>query len=71
MMKTLAKHSKRERNRVKDFIHKLTTTLAKEFKGYILKIGFFLTGKLLKKRLVLAFMVLSHRSMRFLSPKVL
>ncbi|MEM3597289.1 MAG: putative zinc-binding protein, partial [Candidatus Bathyarchaeia archaeon] len=36
-------------------------------KSLILKIGFFLTGKLLKNLLVRAFMVLNQRSMRFLS----
>ena len=32
--KVLAKYSKRERNRAKDFIHKLTTLIAVKFKGY-------------------------------------
>ncbi len=31
----LAKYSKRERNRVRDFIHKLTTFLSRKYEGYI------------------------------------
>jgi len=31
----LAKYSRRERRRAEDFIHKLTTNLAREFKGYV------------------------------------
>jgi putative transposase len=34
LRKVLAKYSKRERNRAKDYIHKLTTFIAREFKGY-------------------------------------
>lgn len=33
-------------------------------KSLISKMGFFFAGKLLKKRLVFAFIVLNHRSMR-------
>jgi putative transposase len=33
--KVLAKYSKREKNRAKDFIHKLTTQISKEFKDFI------------------------------------
>jgi len=35
LRKVLAKYSKRERTRAKDYIHKLTTFMAKKFKGYI------------------------------------
>jgi len=35
LRKVLAKYSKREGNRTKDYIHKLTTFMANEFKGYI------------------------------------
>jgi putative transposase len=35
LRKVLAKYSKREGNRAKDFIHKLTTFIAGKFKGYI------------------------------------
>ncbi|MDM7274739.1 MAG: transposase [Thermoprotei archaeon] len=35
LRKVLEKYSRRERNRAKDFLHKLTTSLAKSFKGYI------------------------------------
>ena len=34
LRKALAKYSKRERDRAKDYIHKLTTFMANEFKGY-------------------------------------
>jgi len=34
LRKVLAKYSKRERTRAKDYIHKLTTFMANEFKGY-------------------------------------
>ncbi|GBC73526.1 hypothetical protein HRbin04_00929 [archaeon HR04] len=34
LLKAILKYSKREKNRSKDFIHKLTTFLAKKFKGY-------------------------------------
>jgi putative transposase len=34
LRKVLAKYSKRERNRAKDYIHKLTTFMARKFKGY-------------------------------------
>jgi len=34
LRKVLAKYSKRERNRAKDYIHKLTTFIARGFKGY-------------------------------------
>ncbi len=34
LKKVLANYSKRERNRAKDLLHELTTTLAKKFKGY-------------------------------------
>jgi len=33
--KILAKYSRRERNRASDFLHKVTTSLSREFKGYI------------------------------------
>jgi putative transposase len=35
LRKILAKYSRREGDRAKDFIHKLTTDIAREFKGYI------------------------------------
>jgi len=35
LRRVLAKYSKREKNRAKDYIHKLTTSLARRFKGYI------------------------------------
>jgi putative transposase len=35
LRKVMERYSGRERNRSKDFIHKLTTSLAREFKGYI------------------------------------
>ncbi|MGQ9781299.1 MAG: hypothetical protein ACUVQ8_03455 [Nitrososphaeria archaeon] len=35
LRKILKKYSRREGNRAKDFIHKLTASLAKKFKGYI------------------------------------
>jgi putative transposase len=35
LRKVLAKYSRRERNRSKDFIHKLTTSIAGEFEGYV------------------------------------
>jgi putative transposase len=35
LRKILAKYSKREKNRAKDFIHKLTTFMSRKFKGYI------------------------------------
>jgi putative transposase len=34
LTRVLAKYSKRERNRAKDYIHKLTTFIARGFKGY-------------------------------------
>jgi putative transposase len=34
LRKVLAKYSNRERNRTKDFVHKLTTFMANRFKGY-------------------------------------
>jgi putative transposase len=34
LRKVLAKYSKRERNRAKDYIHKLTTFMARKLKGY-------------------------------------
>ena len=34
LRKVLAKYSKRERTRAKDYIHKQTTFMANEFKGY-------------------------------------
>jgi len=34
LRRVLAKYSKRERNRAKDYIHKLTTFIARGFKGY-------------------------------------
>jgi putative transposase len=43
LRKVLAKYSNRERNRAKDFIHKLTTHMARKFKGYIH--GFEYLGK--------------------------
>jgi putative transposase len=35
LRKILAKYSKREKDRAKDFIHKLTTFMSRKFKGYI------------------------------------
>jgi len=35
LRRILVKYSKREENKVRDFLHKLTTFLAKEFKEYI------------------------------------
>jgi len=35
LRRVLAKYSKREKDRTKDFIHKLTTSIARKFKGYI------------------------------------
>jgi putative transposase len=35
LRKILAKYSKREKNRAKDFVHKLTAFMSKKFKGYI------------------------------------
>ncbi|MEM4477737.1 MAG: transposase [Candidatus Korarchaeum sp.] len=35
LREVLAKYSRRERNRAKDFVHKLTTSLSREYKGYI------------------------------------
>jgi putative transposase len=35
LRRVLAKYSKREKSRAKDYIHKLTTSLARRFKGYI------------------------------------
>ena len=35
LRKVLAKYSRRERNRSKDYIHKLTTSIAREFEGYV------------------------------------
>jgi len=35
LRKVLAKYSKREKDRAKDFTHKLTTFMAMKFKGYI------------------------------------
>jgi len=35
LRKVLAKHSRREKNRAEDFIHKLTTHMVRKFKGYI------------------------------------
>lgn len=35
LKKALVKYSRRERNRAKDFAHKLTTMLARAFKGYV------------------------------------
>jgi putative transposase len=43
LRRVLAKYSKRERNRAKDYIHKLTTFIARGFKGYIH--GFEYLGK--------------------------
>jgi len=34
LRRVLAKYSRRERNRVRDYLHKLTTFMAKEFRGY-------------------------------------
>jgi len=35
LRKVLAKYSKRERNRAKDYTHKLTTSMARAFEGYV------------------------------------
>jgi putative transposase len=35
LRKVLEKYSRREKDRTKDFIHKLTTSITREFKGYI------------------------------------
>jgi len=35
LRKVIEKYSKREKDRAKDFIHKLTTSIARKFKGYI------------------------------------
>jgi putative transposase len=35
LRKVLAKYSRRERNRSRDFIHKLTTSIASEFDGFV------------------------------------
>ncbi|MEM1674823.1 MAG: transposase [Candidatus Bathyarchaeia archaeon] len=35
LRRVLAKYSRRERNRARDFIHKLTTFLSREYEGYI------------------------------------
>jgi putative transposase len=35
LRRVLTKYSKREKDRAKDFIHKLTTSIARKFKGYI------------------------------------
>ncbi|MEM3481350.1 MAG: IS200/IS605 family accessory protein TnpB-related protein, partial [Candidatus Korarchaeum sp.] len=35
LKRVLAKYSRRERNRAKDFVHKLTTSLSREYRGYI------------------------------------
>jgi putative transposase len=35
LRKVLARYSRRERNRAKDFVHKLTTLIASEFEGYV------------------------------------
>lgn len=35
LKRILTKHSEREKNRTRDFAHKLTTFLAEEFKGYV------------------------------------
>ena len=43
LRKVLAKYSKREKDRAKDFIHKLTTHMVRKFKGYIH--GFEYLGK--------------------------
>jgi putative transposase len=35
LKRVLAKYSKREKNRARDFVHKLTTFMSRKFKGYI------------------------------------
>ncbi|MEM0041886.1 MAG: transposase [Candidatus Korarchaeum sp.] len=35
LKRVLAKYSRRERNRAKNFVHKLTTFLSREYKGYV------------------------------------
>ncbi|MEM3739748.1 MAG: zinc ribbon domain-containing protein [Candidatus Korarchaeum sp.] len=35
LKRVLAKYSRRERNRAKDFVHKLTTFLSREYRGYV------------------------------------
>jgi putative transposase len=35
LRRVLAKYSKREKNRTRDFVHKLTTFISRKFKGYI------------------------------------
>ncbi|MEM3537905.1 MAG: IS200/IS605 family accessory protein TnpB-related protein [Candidatus Korarchaeum sp.] len=35
LKRILAKYSRRERNRAKDFVHKLTTSLSREYRSYI------------------------------------
>jgi putative transposase len=35
LRRVLAKYSKREKNRARDFVHKLTTFMSRKFKGYI------------------------------------
>ncbi|MEM3446168.1 MAG: transposase [Candidatus Korarchaeum sp.] len=35
LKRVLAKYSRRERNRAKDFVHKLTTSLSREYRGYV------------------------------------
>ncbi|MEM3372217.1 MAG: hypothetical protein QXO55_06385 [Candidatus Korarchaeum sp.] len=35
LKRILAKYSRRERNRAKDFVHKLTTSLSRKYRGYI------------------------------------
>ncbi|MEM1520139.1 MAG: transposase [Candidatus Korarchaeum sp.] len=55
LKRILAKYSRRERNRAKDFVHKLTTSLSREYKGYIhgfenlRKEGMFRRGRKAKK----------------------
>ncbi|MEM1520193.1 MAG: hypothetical protein QXV05_04000 [Candidatus Korarchaeum sp.] len=35
LKRVLAKYSRRERDRAKDFVHKLTTSLSREYRGYM------------------------------------
>ncbi|MEM0192172.1 MAG: zinc ribbon domain-containing protein [Candidatus Korarchaeum sp.] len=84
LKRILAKYSSRERNRAKDFVRKLTTSLSREYKGYIdgfeslRREGMFKRGKNARKhnrevaksdwKIIQSFMAYKSRVV-FLNPK--
>ncbi|MEM3446651.1 MAG: transposase [Candidatus Korarchaeum sp.] len=84
LKRILAKYSRRERNRAKDFVHKLTTFLSREYRGYVhgfedlRKEGMFRRGKNARKhnrevaksdwKIIQSFMAYKSRVV-FLNPK--